>query len=108
RRKKKKNAERSTLGTAPQSTSRKGCLEIARLLLKYGADIDVVGRDGRSVLQAASREGRLEVVQLLLEHGAYINAATEGWDGSALQAARRRDSPRPPGSYSSMVQTPAQ
>jgi hypothetical protein len=63
-----------------------GLVESARVLLKYGADVNAQGGYFGSALQAASAGGHDRVVQRLLENGADVNAEG-GCFGSALQAA---------------------
>ncbi|KAF7968340.1 hypothetical protein HWV62_30929 [Athelia sp. TMB] len=55
-------------------------------LIICGADVNVIGGEYGTALQAASSEGHLEICQLLLEHGADLNASG-GEYGTALQAA---------------------
>ncbi|KAF7365665.1 HET-domain-containing protein [Mycena venus] len=71
-------------GTALQAASATGQLEIVRLLLQNGADINMDGEDG-AALQVASKEGHVAIVRLLLENRADINA--KGENGTALQLA---------------------
>lgn len=51
-----------------------GRLEVVRLLLDKGTDVNTKDEYGRTALMAASWEGRLEVVKLLLDKGADVNA----------------------------------
>jgi ankyrin repeat protein len=64
-------------------------IETVHLLLKYGADPNVIGHKSKDTpLQNAAREGHKEMVELLLEHGAEINAAPARRHGAtALQFA---------------------
>ncbi|KAN0130211.1 hypothetical protein V8E53_011968 [Lactarius tabidus] len=64
-------------GTALHSASVEGHVEIAHLLLKRGADVDVRGTLDMSPLQLASAHGRLNTVQCLLDHGADVNFQDE-------------------------------
>jgi ankyrin repeat protein len=49
---------------------RKGCTEVARILLQHGAEANARDKNNRTPLHWASEVGHLEVVQLLLNHGA--------------------------------------
>ncbi|KAJ4175619.1 hypothetical protein NW767_015723, partial [Fusarium falciforme] len=57
-------------GNALQAASSRGHLEVVKLLLDKGADINAQGGDYGNALQAASEEGHLEVVQLLNQRNA--------------------------------------
>ena len=62
---------------------------VARLLLKHGADVNAVRNDLSSSLHVAARYGRVEVVRVLLEHGANLGAEDD--DGkTALEVASER------------------
>jgi ankyrin repeat protein len=53
--------------------------QMAGLLCHNGADLNVQGEYGRTLLHAAAYSGNLEVVQRLIEyHPTYINARDEG------------------------------
>ncbi|TEA14029.1 Ankyrin-3 [Colletotrichum sidae] len=74
-------------GTALTAAAYDGTLEIVRLLLDKGADVNC--EDGWA-LQAAAAEGHYDVVKELLDRGADVNALTENANfpqGTALQAA---------------------
>ena len=61
--------------------------EVAELLYRYGAHVDVKGHDNCTPLYAASYEGHLEIVQWLLRHGANPNLPDESDGHVALQEA---------------------
>jgi ankyrin repeat protein len=63
-----------------------GNIQMVQLLVQHGADVNALGGDYGSALQAASYDGHIDIVQLLIEHGADVNAQG-GHFGSALQAA---------------------
>ncbi|CAI7647886.1 unnamed protein product [Penicillium discolor] len=66
----------------------RGHKEIVQMLLQYGADITVQGKDEfhGNALEVACHEGHDNIVQLLLDHGADANAQG-GFYGNALQSA---------------------
>ena len=65
----------STKSFALLLASKKGHLEIVKLLLDRGALIESKDVDyGRTSLMLASRKGHLGIVKLLLDHGALIDA----------------------------------
>lgn len=57
------------------------------LLLSYGADVNLVGPDGRSALRAASWAGHEEIVQRLLDAGANVNQQDAEGRSSLIAAA---------------------
>ncbi|KAJ7832151.1 ankyrin repeat-containing domain protein [Mycena olivaceomarginata] len=61
-----------------------GHLDIVRLLVKNGANLNLQGNRG-TALSAASGRGHVEIVHLLLDHGADINL--QGEFGTPLEAA---------------------
>ena len=66
--------------------SSQGWLEVARLLLSYGAKVDKKDKGGNTPFQVASRGGHFEIMELLLEHGACVDS--RGCNGStALHSA---------------------
>lgn len=48
-------------------------LQLAKILIAQGADINYVARDGYTPLALAAMAGEFELVNLLLEHGANVN-----------------------------------
>ena len=62
------------------SAANKGYLEIVKLLIENGADINKSNNDGWTPLYSAADKGHLEVVKLLIENGADINKSNNnGW-----------------------------
>jgi ankyrin repeat protein len=57
-----------------------GRLEIARLLLESGADVERRGSPGPNALYMASSHGHAEFVRLLLDRGVDSNVACDDWD----------------------------
>ena len=54
--------------------------QVAELLHRSGADVDVRDRSEDTPLREACRSGTLYIVQWLLNHGADVNAlGYEGW-----------------------------
>ncbi|KAH9026614.1 hypothetical protein EDB85DRAFT_165826 [Lactarius pseudohatsudake] len=56
--------------TPLHQASSKGFLEVARVLLNYGVNVDEKDGGGRTPFQVASSNGHHEMTKLLLEHGA--------------------------------------
>ena len=55
-------------------SSRRGHVEIARVLLEHGAEKEARDKGKWSPLERASKEGHVELVQILLEYGADANS----------------------------------
>jgi ankyrin repeat protein len=68
-----------------------GCLDICRLLIAHGADINAQGSFGQTPLHSAVQYGRTDVVKLLVMHGANINVQNES-KSTPLFAATYRQS----------------
>jgi bla regulator protein blaR1 len=69
------------------AASRKGRVDVARLLLERGADPDMpVPGDGNPIIMAA-REGHEDVVRLLLDRGANIDKVVPGDENALIQAS---------------------
>lgn len=51
-------------------------LEICRLLIEHGADVNAVQADDFTPLHAAAQNGHIELIELLLAHGAQPNVRT--------------------------------
>ncbi|KAF8166996.1 ankyrin repeat-containing domain protein [Mycena galopus ATCC 62051] len=65
--------DRSYHGNAIHAASCGGEIDIVRLLLECGADVNARGGYYGNALQAAASRGQIEIVRLLLEHGADAN-----------------------------------
>ena len=77
--------------TALMSASRYGNLEIVKLLVESGADINNAKDNiGNTALTYASYFGRLEVVIYLVENGADVNAKDE-YGETALDKASTKE-----------------
>ncbi|KIE05192.1 hypothetical protein NF27_DM00010 [Candidatus Jidaibacter acanthamoeba] len=54
-----------------------GYIEIAKLLIKYHAEVDIQDIDGKTVLHYAIDSGEKEIVKLLLKNGANMHTQTK-------------------------------
>ncbi|KAH9015338.1 hypothetical protein EDB85DRAFT_1875891 [Lactarius pseudohatsudake] len=61
--------ENNNHSTPLHEASSNGFLEVARLLLRHGANVDERDREGRTPFQVASSKGHDEMTKLLLEYG---------------------------------------
>ncbi|KAL2394477.1 hypothetical protein ABEF95_000922 [Exophiala dermatitidis] len=79
----------SRFGVSPlAAASERGEVNVVKLLLELGADVDGNGaEDGLTPLTAACRWGHLDAVQCLLEYGAVVNPSPMGANSSPLHVA---------------------
>lgn len=70
--------------TALQTAVEGGYIEIVKLLLDYGADVDDID-NGRTALQTTAESGYTNIVKLLLDNGTNVNNVGNG--RTALQTA---------------------
>lgn len=82
------NAQCGLDGSALQTASARGHLEVMRLLLKNGADTNVQYGTSASALQYASARGHLEAMRLLLKNGADVNMTSRGEYNALCLASR--------------------
>lgn len=57
--------------------AKKNQTKIALALLQYGAETNILTKQGVSPLHLAAQEGHAEMASLLLGKGAHVNAATK-------------------------------
>ena len=80
--------KRVSSGTPLQRASRGGKIELARLLLEMGANVNASSRYFGRALCAASERGNVAMVELSLKNGAEV-ALKDTKEDTALQAASR-------------------
>ncbi len=69
------NTNSSIYGRTPlHEAAYTGNIEMAKLLIEHGAEINIADKDGKTPLHEAAGRGKLEVAKLLIEHGADVNA----------------------------------
>ncbi len=51
-----------------------GCLDICKLLISHGADVNIIGEYGKTLLHLAAQRGYHDIIELLLDCGANVNA----------------------------------
>ena len=71
------NAKGGYFTTSWIAAFRVGDIDVVRLLLRCGADVNVLTKGGHNPLHRASEEGRIDIVQLLLEHNADVDLPTK-------------------------------
>jgi ankyrin repeat protein len=64
-----------------------GHLKLLRLLLDFGAEVDVLNGDGATPLHLAAQDGHLEVVEALLNAGAEKDCRMNGTGATPLRLA---------------------
>ena len=71
----------------------KGDQEMCRILLRYGADVNVIRNDTNkpvTPLYLAASQGHYEISELLLDHGAMLFESAKNWQDSTIIAAIHR------------------
>ncbi|KLI55201.1 ankyrin repeat domain-containing protein, partial [Brachyspira hyodysenteriae] len=58
-------------------------IEMAKLLIEHGSDINIKNKDGKNMIMIACEKGNEEMFNLLLENNADINEKSS-WGASAL------------------------
>jgi len=82
------NSRDLTRGRTPLAVaSEYGRCEVARVLLRHGADTEIRDAFGHSPRDLASQEGDVEMLQVLLEHGVDVNSSDENIRQTALHSA---------------------
>lgn len=71
----------------------KGHIEVAKVLLDKGADVNARNVNGWTALMAASANDRLDAVKLLLDRGAEVNSR-HAYGHTALKLARQKNHTR--------------
>jgi uncharacterized protein len=62
-------------------------LQLVKLLLDHGADVDAQNSNGQTPLMLAAQEGNLKLAGVYLAAGASVNAACTQWRSTALHYA---------------------
>jgi len=65
----------------------KGHSDVAKILLKQGADVNFRNDEGTTPIMAASKNGHTDTVKLLCRFGADVNAKNENLDTSVMFAS---------------------
>ena len=73
--------------TALHSAAENGHLDVVRMLLEAGSEVDAARPDGFTALLVAAQHGHLEVARALLDAGADLNARDQYGGGALLLAA---------------------
>ena len=73
--------------TPLHASLRRGHRQITQLLLREGANVDVLDNEGATALHRACRAGNLDLVRLLLKHDADVHAQTKKQELSLHLAA---------------------
>ena len=69
----------SRIGSGLMIGAWEGKIDLMRLFISRGAEIDLLNANGESALALAAWRGQLEAVKWLLERGARINAPARRW-----------------------------
>lgn len=87
------NCEIDCLGNTPlHKASRRGYVEIVKILLSGKADINALNSTGNTPLHEACRRARVKVVRILLSNGANVNSVNYGGNTPLHYAYWRHES----------------
>ena len=78
-----------SFGGSNGSTVGGGSLEMARLFVENGADVNAAISTGATLLHCAAQKGNVKIVELLISKGADVNTRDQ-WGHSAAISARVR------------------
>jgi len=74
-------------GTALYASAEKGYVEIAKLLIEHGANVNGRTKEGKTALMIAAAKGSSELVGLLIDKGADVNASDHAGFTALISAA---------------------
>jgi ankyrin repeat protein len=74
-------------GTALHFAAGYGRVDVCRVLIEYGAELNKRDEEGWTALHKAARNGQVETVALLIEHGAELEATSEKEGSTAMHTA---------------------
>ena len=68
---------RNEISTALHIAAKNGHVDVAKVLIQNGADVNAVQKDRWTVLDLAVKFGHIDFVKVLIQNGADVNAARE-------------------------------
>ncbi len=68
----------------------RGNVEVMKLLIEHGADVNMADKDGWTALMGAVVQGHTESVKLLLKHGAKVRARNHNGETALIMAAKMK------------------
>jgi ankyrin repeat protein len=83
------NAKDSNGETALHKAIRQGNIDIAKMLIELGADVNIAGINGETALHKAIRQGNIDIAKMLIVANADINAKDSS-NETALYKANRQ------------------
>ena len=80
-------------GTAIHIVAKRNLLDVLKMLVKYGADVNAIDHSGSTALHYAARIGAVETVKFLLQNSANVKAFTDSTWSTPLHLAAIVNSP---------------
>jgi ankyrin repeat protein len=87
-----KSAAKKALGKEMISAVKKGKMDYAKLLIKYGVDVNEKDKKGKTALIWAIENGSIKITQMLLDAGAGANTPDSVYGATPLMVAAQKDS----------------
>jgi ankyrin repeat protein len=87
-------SDRSECWTLLHLASANGHLDVAKLLIQHGANVDSRNNRQETPLDRVSWHGHLEIARLLIEHGAAVTSQDDGHSSTASQSGHHLICPK--------------
>ena len=69
------------------TTQLEGHVDVAKVLIQNGADVNAVDKDKWTALHFAAEKGHVDVAKVLIQNGADVNAVDKITDSTSLRSS---------------------